>query len=143
MAKQLTELTQHVHNLQEEGVKKQIHLDLTMDGYEMVKRKPKRVEELEQSEPIDPEEDVKKLLASLTDREAKILIHRFGLLGEKKKTLKQVGKEFGLQSGERIRQIESKAIRKLRHPKRMPLVAEITHLELLTAIMGKNELERF
>lgn len=57
------------------------------------------------------------VLGTLTDREAKVLKLRFGLEGKKPMTLEEVGKEFGV-TRERIRQIEAKALRKLKHPSR-------------------------
>ncbi|MFQ5452208.1 MAG: RNA polymerase sigma factor RpoD [Candidatus Paceibacterota bacterium] len=57
------------------------------------------------------------VLDTLSDRERKVLIMRFGLDDGKPKTLEDVGKEFSV-TRERIRQIEAKAIRKLRHPTR-------------------------
>jgi len=63
------------------------------------------------------QENVHEVLASLSDREAKVLEMRFGLNGQKPMTLEEVGREFGV-TRERIRQIESKALRKLRHPSR-------------------------
>jgi len=56
-------------------------------------------------------------LDTLTERENKVLKMRFGLAGSKPLTLEEVGRHFGV-TRERIRQIESKAIRKLRHPSR-------------------------
>jgi RNA polymerase primary sigma factor len=56
-------------------------------------------------------------LGTLTDREEKVLRMRFGLLDGKSRTLEEVGKEFNV-TRERIRQIEAKAIRKLRTPTR-------------------------
>jgi len=58
-----------------------------------------------------------EVLDTLSDREKKVLIMRFGLDDGKPKTLEDVGKEFNV-TRERIRQIEAKAIRKLRHPSR-------------------------
>jgi RNA polymerase primary sigma factor len=58
-----------------------------------------------------------EVLATLTDRERKVLIRRFGLLDGKPKTLEEVGFEFNV-TRERIRQIEAKALRKMRHPTR-------------------------
>jgi RNA polymerase primary sigma factor len=58
-----------------------------------------------------------EVLETLTDRERKVLIRRFGLLDGKPKTLEEVGLEFNV-TRERIRQIEAKALRKMRHPTR-------------------------
>jgi RNA polymerase primary sigma factor len=58
-----------------------------------------------------------EVLMTLTDRERKVLIQRFGLADGKPKTLEEVGVEFNV-TRERIRQIEAKALRKMRHPTR-------------------------
>lgn len=58
-----------------------------------------------------------EVLATLNERERKVLIQRFGLLDGKPKTLEEVGVEFHV-TRERIRQIEAKALRKMRHPVR-------------------------
>jgi RNA polymerase primary sigma factor len=60
---------------------------------------------------------IRETLETLSPREAKVLEYRFGLEDGKQRTLEEVGKEFGV-TRERIRQIEAKAIRKLRHPTR-------------------------
>jgi len=62
-------------------------------------------------------ENIEEVLHTLSDREAKVLKMRFGLGGYKQMTLEEVGKEFGV-TRERIRQIEAKALRKLKHPSR-------------------------
>ncbi len=62
-------------------------------------------------------EQVEEVLDSLTDRERKVMRLRFGLDDGRSRTLEEVGKEFGV-TRERIRQIEAKALRKLRHPSR-------------------------
>ena len=62
-------------------------------------------------------EQVEDVLASLTSRERRVLQLRFGLDDGRGRTLEEVGKEFGV-TRERIRQIEAKALRKLRHPSR-------------------------
>ncbi|MCW5877661.1 MAG: sigma-70 family RNA polymerase sigma factor [Anaerolineales bacterium] len=63
------------------------------------------------------EQKVAEVLATLTPREARILRLRFGLENGRAYTLEEVGEKFGL-TRERIRQIEGKALRRLRHPKR-------------------------
>jgi RNA polymerase primary sigma factor len=62
-------------------------------------------------------EQVEDVLASLTARERHVLQLRFGLADGRSRTLEEVGREFGV-TRERIRQIEAKALRKLRHPSR-------------------------
>ncbi len=62
-------------------------------------------------------ETVNEVLGELTEREAKVLSLRFGLEDGRQRTLEEVGKEFDV-TRERIRQIEAKAIRKLKHPSR-------------------------
>ncbi len=62
-------------------------------------------------------EQLAEVLDTLTDREKKVLILRFGLEDDRPRTLEEVGREFQV-TRERIRQIEAKALRKLRHPSR-------------------------
>ena len=62
-------------------------------------------------------EQLQEVMDTLTPREAKVLKLRFGLEDGKARTLEEVGKEF-MVTRERIRQIEAKALRKLRHPSR-------------------------
>ena len=62
-------------------------------------------------------ETVREMLSTLTPREAKVLRMRFGLSMNTDHTLEEVGKQFDV-TRERIRQIEAKALRKLRHPSR-------------------------
>lgn len=81
------------------------------------------IEDTNQISPIDAatnfglSEAVQKVLASLTPREAKVLRMRFGINMNTDHTLEEVGKQFDV-TRERIRQIEAKALRKLRHPSR-------------------------
>ena len=63
------------------------------------------------------QEQISKLLGTLTEREQRVLTLRFGLDDGRTRTLEEVGKEFNV-TRERIRQIEAKALRKLRHPSR-------------------------
>ncbi len=63
-------------------------------------------------------ERLKEILQTLTDRERQVLDYRFGLTDGFSRTLEEVGKQFNV-TRERIRQIEAKALRKLRHPSRL------------------------
>ena len=62
-------------------------------------------------------EQLNEVLDTLTEREQKVLRLRFGMNDGRARTLEEVGKEFDV-TRERIRQIEAKALRKLRHPSR-------------------------
>ena len=68
-------------------------------------------------------EMVDMVLSTLSDREANIIRMRFGIGRDRAMTLEEVGKEFSL-TRERIRQIEAKALRKLRHPSRAGILKE-------------------
>lgn len=68
-------------------------------------------------------ERLDEVLSTLTPREARVLRLRFGLGQERPYTLEEVGKKFGL-TRERIRQIEGKALRQLRHPKQAELLRD-------------------
>ncbi|MDL2211507.1 RNA polymerase sigma factor RpoD [Erysipelotrichaceae bacterium OttesenSCG-928-M19] len=81
---------------------------------------------IEDSEALSPfdyaanellKDELNEVLLELTDREEKVLRLRFGLEDGKTRTLEEVGKEFNV-TRERIRQIEAKALRKLKHPSR-------------------------
>ena len=63
------------------------------------------------------QEKIEEMLGTLTPREARILRLRFGLQNGRSYTLEEVGQKFGL-TRERIRQIEGRALRRLRHPRR-------------------------
>ena len=68
-------------------------------------------------------ERINEVLSQLTVREAKVIRLRYGLLDGRTHTLEEVGKEFNV-TRERIRQIEAKALKKLRHPARAKLLKD-------------------
>ena len=72
---------------------------------------------IEEATNLGLSETVKDVLSGLTPREAKVLRMRFGIDMTTDHTLEEVGKQFDV-TRERIRQIEAKALRKLRHPSR-------------------------
>ncbi|MBW7959344.1 MAG: RNA polymerase sigma factor RpoD, partial [Candidatus Promineofilum sp.] len=71
-------------------------------------------------------EQIRTVLEALNDREREVLEMRFGLNDGKDHTLEEVGKSFGV-TRERIRQIEAKALRKLRHPSRSRALRDYLH----------------
>ena len=87
------------------------------------------------------EEAIERVLATLSEREAKVLLMRFGFVGDTATfwTLERCGKVIGV-SGQRVRQIEDKALRKLRHPTRLQLMAEDGIVQAADA-MEHNRLE--
>jgi RNA polymerase primary sigma factor len=87
------------------------------------------IEDYDALEPMDAaaremlREQVQSALAALSERERQVLELRFGLIDGKDHTLEEVSRYFNV-TRERIRQIESKALRKLRHPTRSRLLRE-------------------
>lgn len=134
MAKQLNELTKEISTIKEEGLKKSIHLALTMDGYEMVKKRSRKIEDDIPEQEIDPVECTKELLGSLTSRQMNVLIHNYGLFGEKSKSIINTGKALRISS-ESVREIKNRALKKLSHHSRKKLVENLTHFDL------KNDIE--
>ncbi len=78
---------------------------------------PSALDPYEYTAKVKLREELDEVLSTLTDREERVLRLRFGLLDGRMRTLEEVGKEFGV-TRERIRQIEAKALRKLKHPAR-------------------------
>jgi DNA-directed RNA polymerase sigma subunit (sigma70/sigma32) len=137
IGKRLNEIESTLKKMQSEGIKKNIELEFRCDGYEMVKKPLNYNKE----DPIeDPDDNLGRLLATLENREIKVIMHRLGILGEKAKTYEAIGKIIGV-SRERVRMIYAKSIRKLRHPSRRTLAEKINHLELRREIFGDEELE--
>ena len=85
-------------------------------------------------------EQLEEVLGTLTEREQKVLTLRFGLEDGRARTLEEVGKEFNV-TRERIRQIEAKALRKLRHPSRSRKLKD--YLEYHDEIIEENESSGF
>ncbi len=106
----------------------------------------KRLVEIPESLRYKCSEAVDDALSSLTPREQRVIRLRFGLDDGRWHTLREIGRDFYL-SGERIRQIEAKALRKLRHPVRakwllMPLLMQ-RQLEMKATQVLDHFLEAF
>ena len=92
------------------------------------------IEDLNATSPVDSatttslNDSTREVLSSLTPREAKVLRMRFGIDMNTDHTLEEVGKQFDV-TRERIRQIEAKALRKLRHPSRSEMLRSFLDLE--------------
>ncbi len=82
----------------------------------------------EQAADVLLREHIEEVMETLTPREAKVLKLRFGLQDGRMRTLEEVGKEFDV-TRERIRQIEAKALRKLRHPSRSKKLKDFMNSE--------------
>ncbi len=82
----------------------------------------------EQAADVLLREHIEEVMETLTPREAKVLKLRFGLQDGRMRTLEEVGKEFDV-TRERIRQIEAKALRKLRHPSRSKRLKDFMNTE--------------
>ena len=82
----------------------------------------------EQAADVLLREHIEEVMQTLTPREAKVLKLRFGLQDGRMRTLEEVGKEFDV-TRERIRQIEAKALRKLRHPSRSKRLKDFMNSE--------------
>jgi len=91
---------------------------------------------------MNVKEPLDKILETLTPREQRVLQLRFGLEDGRSRTLKEVGAEFNV-TGERIRQVVAKALRKLRHRRLRDCLEEIAEesltqeQKLLRAILGR------
>jgi RNA polymerase primary sigma factor len=77
-----------------------------------------------------------EVLGTLSDREQLVLELRYGLKGDAPKTLEEVGMEFNI-TRERVRQIEAKALRKLRHPSRSRKLRD--YIDYTPTVKGEDE----
>lgn len=92
------------------------------EAYESSKKPPKSP--AENLAVVDVFNTVHAVLNTLKEREAEVMSLRFGLNGGKPMTLEEVGQKLGI-TRERVRQIEVKALRKLRHPARLKRLMEV------------------
>lgn len=140
IGKRLHEIECHIREMKQDGIKKKIHLDLTMNGYEMVKKRTDSFMESfnkdESNYQNDQEIIISDLLKKLPDRDQFVVIHRVGLFGEKPKTYVQIEEKYKINR-EKASKIFKSAIIKLRHSSRRNLVKKLTHKELKDLILGE------
>lgn len=134
IGKRMKEIEESLREIKGKGLKKEIHLEFSCDGYELVK-KPKGYLPTDDIE--EPIENLQACIDTLQLKEGQILIHRHGFFNEKKKTFAQIGEKFNV-SGDRIRTIYLKILRKLRHPSRHELVKKTGNLSLIKEVFGKS-----
>lgn len=132
IGKKLHQIEADIAEIKKDGVKKNIDLRFSCDGYEMVK---KNVDHITSKNSDDL---LHELLNTLTERENRVVVHKLGLFGvAAKKTYVGLGKLLGI-TNERASQIYKKAIRKLRHPSRRHLVEACMHKELIKEVLGEE-----
>lgn len=135
IGKRLNEIENKLGKICKDGIDKHVKVDLTLDGYPMVKKTIYH----EEDDPVEyPCEAMESLLKTLKDEEKWAIIYRCGLHNENRCTYEKLGKILGV-TRERARQIYIKAIRKCRHPSRSKFVEKINHPKLFKEIMGDSK----
>lgn len=110
IGKKISEITESLSKIEEEGIKKQINLELTCEGYEMVK-KPKRYDP---KEPVEhPDDDLQKILEGLSLNESNSIVHHFGYCGETNKNMVSIGKQLKIHP-DTARNCFDRGIRKIK-----------------------------
>lgn len=132
IGKKLHQIEADIAEIKKDGIKKKIDMSFSCDGYELVRK------DIEQVTSKHPDDLLKELLCTLTEREQKVVIHRLGLCGVvAKKTYVALGKVFNV-SGNRVSQLYAKALRKLRHPSRILMVKNCMNKILIKEVFGED-----
>ena len=127
IGKRLYQIELDISEIKNNGIRKNVHLDITLDGENMSTKNM----EMHQ----DP---LNKILDNLTEREKLAIIHRFGLFGKRPQTYIGMSKIIGI-SKERCSFLVKKSLRKLRNPLIRTLVKKIPHTDLKKEILGSIE----
>jgi len=136
IGKRLDAIEKSIEKIRKDGIDRHVKLDLTLDGYTMVKKKINHDPDM----PIeDPNKALDDLLNCLNPNQKQCIVYRFGLYSEKAHTQAATARKMKL-SAERIRQMYARSLRLLRHPCRKDKVANINHRLLYKEITG-NDLE--
>lgn len=133
IGKRLNEIEKILSEFNDKGLKKNIHLDLTLDGYEMV-RKPINYDETDAIKPKQDDE-LDKVLKTLTSKEQMAIRYRLGIGVKKDKNYRELGLTLKT-SGERASQLYNRALRKLRHASRIEAIRRCNHKELRIQVTG-------
>lgn len=132
ICKRLDSIEKTLKNIHTEGLKKNIDLKFSVDGYTLVK-KQKNYDPTEEIE--DKHKSFERLRDFLDEREFDILKLRVGFLGKKPLTFTAIGALFKI-GGSRVSQIYGRAIRKCRHKTKVAIIKEINDFNLSSAIFG-------
>lgn len=134
IGKRMNEIEIALKEIKENGLRKEVKLEFSCDGYELVK-KPKGYSLADEIEkPLETLQDIIKKLSRI---ESHILVNKLGLFGMKKQTYVSIGKELNI-TRERTRQIYAKAIRKLRTKEISGLVKKSGNIYLIEEVFGKS-----
>lgn len=132
IGKRLKEIEEKIGRIQEEGIKKQVDLNFSCDGYELVKK----TSNYEKDDELEKKDLVKYALESLKNEESYVLVHRLGLDGEKEKTFAKIATKMK-KSSSWIATLYNRALRKLRHPSRIEKVRACNNKKLQLAVLGE------
>lgn len=131
IGKKLHQIEADIAEIKKDGIKKKVDLHFACDGYELVKIDNEHITSK------DPDDALKELLQTLSERERLAVIHRLGLFNNNEVTFASIGKLFNV-SASRARQIYMKTLRKLRHPSRKSLVISSMNKLLIQQVTGNK-----
>jgi DNA-directed RNA polymerase sigma subunit (sigma70/sigma32) len=137
IGKRLYEIENHLKSFSEKGIDKNISLNFTCEGYQLIK-KDRNIDKIDiKSTDVLDDEIIIKILDLLTKKEKDVLMHRVGILGKTRKTFSDIASIVHI-SAERCSKIYKKVLVKLRHPSRRSLIEQCTHIKLRKEILGEE-----
>lgn len=132
IGKKLKEIEEKIGLIQEKGIRKQVELNFSCDGYDLVKK----TSTYDKAEELPQKDLLKYALESLDSKESYVLVHRLGLDGEKEKTFAKIAMQMKIGASS-ISIIYQRALRKLRHPSRIEKVRGCNNKKLQLAVLGE------
>lgn len=130
IGKRLKEIEEKIVKIQENGIKKQIELNFSCDGYDLVK-KPSN---FQKDDELESEDLLKYALESLPSKESYVIVHRLGLEGQEEKTFRKIAMKMKC-SASYVSTLYSRGIRRLRHPTRIDKVRACGDKKLQQAVL--------